>query len=227
MKINESLKYDVNAIRSEFPALNKKVWDKPLSYLDSAASMQKPRTVLNAIFENYSSNYANVHRGLHLLSEKATDNYENARKKIAKFINASENEIIFTSGATAAINLVAYSWGNENLNENDEIILTIAEHHANFVPWQYIAKSKGAKIKTAFFNPDEDFDITSIKKLITEKTKLITFPHVSNVLGTIFPVKEICILAKEAGAISFVDGCQGAIHFPVDTFKGPCACAVL
>ena len=222
MKINQTEIYDVKAIRSEFPALKEKVWNKPLVYLDSAASMQKPKKVLNAISKNYFTNYSNVHRGLHFLSEKATDNYENSRKKIAKFLNSNEDEIIFTSGATAAINLVAYSWGNENLKENDEIILTIAEHHANFVPWQYIAKSKGAKIKICFFNPDEDFDITLIKNLISEKTKLIAFPHVSNVLGTIFPVKEICDLARESQAISFVDGCQGAIHFPVDVKQLGC-----
>ena len=214
--------YDLNKIRSEFPALQMKVWEKPLSYLDSAASMQKPKEVLDSINHNYSLNYSNVHRGLHFLSEKATQNYESARIKIAKFINANENEIIFTSGATAAINLVAYSWGRKFLNEDDEIIITIAEHHANFVPWQYISKSIGAKLKIVFFNPDEEFDIDEIKKLLSEKTKLIAFPHVSNVLGTVFPVKEICDLAKEVGAISLVDGCQGAIHFPVNVKELNC-----
>lgn len=214
--------YDLNKIRSEFPALQMKVWEKPLSYLDSAASMQKPKEVLDSINHNYSLNYSNVHRGLHFLSEKATQNYESARIKIAKFINANENEIIFTSGATAAINLVAYSWGRKFLNKDDEIIITIAEHHANFVPWQYISKSIGAKLKIVFFNPDEEFDIDEIKKLLSEKTKLIAFPHVSNVLGTVFPVKEICDLAKEVGAISLVDGCQGAIHFPVNVKELNC-----
>ena len=214
--------YNLNKIRSEFPALQMKVWEKPLSYLDSAASMQKPKEVLDSISQNYSLNYSNVHRGLHFLSEKATQNYESARIKIAKFINANENEIIFTSGATAAINLVAYSWGRKFLNKDDEIIITIAEHHANFVPWQYISKSIGAKLKIVFFNPDEEFDIDEIKKLLSEKTKLIAFPHVSNVLGTVFPVKEICDLAKEVGAISLVDGCQGAIHFPVNVKELNC-----
>ena len=214
--------YDLNKIRSEFPALQMKVWEKPLSYLDSAASMQKPKEVLDSINHNYSLSYSNVHRGLHFLSEKATQNYESARIKIAKFINANENEIIFTSGATAAINLVAYSWGRKFLNKDDEIIITIAEHHANFVPWQYISKSIGAKLKIVFFNPDEEFDIDEIKKLLSEKTKLIAFPHVSNVLGTVFPVKEICDLAKDVGAISLVDGCQGAIHFPVNVKELNC-----
>ena len=214
--------YDLNKIRSEFPALQIKVWEKPLSYLDSAASMQKPKEVLDSISQNYSLNYSNVHRGLHFLSEKATQNYETARIKVAKFINANENEIIFTSGATAAINLVAYSWGRKFLNKDDEIIITIAEHHANFVPWQYISKSIGAKLKIVFFDPDEEFDIDEIKKLLSEKTKLIAFPHVSNVLGTVFPVKEICDLAKDVGAISLVDGCQGAIHFPVNVKELNC-----
>ena len=143
--------YDLNKIRSQFPVLKTKVWDKPLSYLDSAASMQKPKRVLDCINENYSLNYSNVHRGLHFLSEKATQNYESSRIKIANFVNANEDEIIFTSGATAAINLVAYSWGNKFLKKDDEIVITIAEHHANFVPWQYIAKSLGVKLKIAYY----------------------------------------------------------------------------
>ena len=141
-------------IKSEFPALNRTVWDKRLCYLDSAASMQKPKIVLDAIYENYSYNYSNVHRGLHYLSEQATESYENSRRKVASFLNANDNEIIFTSGATAAINLVAYSWGINNLNKNDEIILTIAEHHANFVPWQYIARSKGILFITRYPEPE-------------------------------------------------------------------------
>ena len=208
--------YDTKKIISDFPALKQTVWDKPLVYLDSAASMQKPQEVIDVINNNYSKEYSNVHRGLHYLSEKATESYEKSRVKIAKFINANENEIVFTSGATAAINLVAYSWGMENLNPDDEIILTIAEHHANFVPWQYIAGIKKAKIKVAYYDPNEDFDINKIKELISNKTKLIAFPHVSNVLGTIFPIKEICALAKNINALSLVDGCQGINHFSVD-----------
>ena len=208
--------YDTKKIISDFPALKQTVWDKPLVYLDSAASMQKPQEVIDVINNNYSKEYSNVHRGLHYLSEKATESYEKSRVKIAKFINANENEIVFTSGATAAINLVAYSWGMENLNPDDEIILTIAEHHANFVPWQYIAGIKKAKIKVAYYDPNEDFDKNKIKELISNKTKLIAFPHVSNVLGTIFPIKEICALAKNINALSLVDGCQGINHFSVD-----------
>ena len=214
--------YDLEKIKNQFPALNRNVWDKPLIYLDSAASMQKPQKVLDAINKNYSFNYSNVHRGLHKLSEEATSNYEGARRKISKFVNCNENEVVFTSGATAAINLVAYSWGLKNLSVGDEIIITIAEHHANIVPWQLIAQQKGATIVAAQVNPDEDFDIEIIKKLVTDKTKIIAFPHVSNVLGTIFPVKEICKIAKECGAISVVDGCQGVIHGKVDVNELDC-----
>ena len=175
MNMNDIHKnFDKQKIINEFPALKQKVWDKSLVYLDSAASMQKPKDVIDVINNNYSKEYSNVHRGLHFLSEKATESYEEARRKVAKFINADEKEIIFTSGATASINLVAYSWGMENLSTNDEIILTIAEHHANFVPCQYIAGIKKAKIKVAYFDPDKDFDINIIKSIISDKTKVIT-----------------------------------------------------
>jgi len=214
--------YDVNKIKAQFPALNRTVWDKPLVYLDSAASMQKPRRVLDAINRNYSFNYSNVHRGLHKLSEEATSNYEGARCKIANFINCNQKEVVFTSGATAAINLIAYSWGIKNLSPGDEIIITIAEHHANIVPWQIIAEQKDVKIIAAKINPNEDFDAEIIKELVTEKTKIIAFPHVSNVLGTVFPVKKICKIASDCGAISVVDGCQGVIHGKVDVVELNC-----
>ena len=208
--------YDIEKIRDQFPALNRHVWNKQLVYLDSAASMQKPQQVLDSISKNYSFNYSNVHRGLHKLSEEATSNYEGARLKIANFVNCNEKEIVFTSGATAAINLVAYSWGMKNLMPGDEIIITIAEHHANIVPWQLVAKQRGAKIIAAKVDPDEDFDSEIIGNLVTNKTRIIAFPHVSNVLGTTFPVKEICNIAKKSGAVSVVDGCQGIIHDKVD-----------
>ena len=209
-------KYDVNKIKAQFPALNRRVWDKPLIYLDSAASMQKPQRVIDAINKSYSYNYSNVHRGLHKLSEEATSDYEGARRKIGNFINANEKEVVFTSGATAAINLIAYSWGLKNLSSGDEIIITIAEHHANIVPWQIIAEQKNLKIIAANISPNEDFDANIIKNLVTERTKVIAFPHVSNVLGTVFPVKEICKIANDCGAISVVDGCQGIIHGKVN-----------
>ena len=215
-------KYDVNKIISQFPALNRTVWDKPLIYLDSAASMQKPQRVIDAINKSYSFNYSNVHRGLHKLSEEATSDYEGARRKIGNFINANEKEVVFTSGATAAINLIAYSWGLKNLSSGDEIIITIAEHHANIVPWQIIAEQKNLKIIAANISPNEDFDANIIKNLVTERTKVIAFPHVSNVLGTVFPVKEICKIANDCGAISVVDGCQGIIHGNVDVVDLNC-----
>ncbi|MDC1133496.1 SufS family cysteine desulfurase [Alphaproteobacteria bacterium] len=215
-------KYDVNKIKAQFPALNRTVWDKPLIYLDSAASMQKPQRVIDAINKSYSFNYSNVHRGLHKLSEEATSDYEGARRKIGNFINANEKEVVFTSGATAAINLIAYSWGLKNLSSGDEIIITIAEHHANIVPWQIIAEQKNLKIIAANISPNEDFDANIIKNLVTERTKVIAFPHVSNVLGTVFPVKEICKIANDCGAISVVDGCQGIIHGNVDVVDLNC-----
>jgi len=215
-------KYDVNKIKAQFPALNRTVWDKPLIYLDSAASMQKPQRVIDAINKSYSFNYSNVHRGLHKLSEEATSDYEGARRKIGNFINANEKEVVFTSGATAAINLIAYSWGLKNLSSGDEIIITIAEHHANIVPWQIIAEQKNLKIIAANISPNEDFDANIIKNLVTERTKVIAFPHVSNVLGTVFPVKEICKIANDCGAISVVDGCQGIIHGKVDVVDLNC-----
>tara|TARA_B110000027_G_scaffold89069_1_gene94274 strand:+ start:1640 stop:2866 length:1227 start_codon:yes stop_codon:yes gene_type:complete len=215
-------KYDVNKIKAQFPALNRTVWDKPLIYLDSAASMQKPQRVIDAINKSYSFNYSNVHRGLHKLSEEATSDYEGARRKIGNFINANEKEVVFTSGATAAINLIAYSWGLKNLSSGDEIIITIAEHHANIVPWQIIAEQKNLKIIAANISPNEDFDANIIKNLVTERTKVIAFPHVSNVLGTVFPVKEICKIANGCGAISVVDGCQGIIHGKVDVVDLNC-----
>ncbi|MDB9915884.1 SufS family cysteine desulfurase [Alphaproteobacteria bacterium] len=216
------IKYDVNKIKAQFPALNRTVWDKPLIYLDSAASMQKPQRVIDAINKSYSFNYSNVHRGLHKLSEEATSDYEGARRKIGNFINANEKEVVFTSGATAAINLIAYSWGLKNLSSGDEIIITIAEHHANIVPWQIIAEQKNLKIIAANISPNEDFDANIIKNLVTERTKVIAFPHVSNVLGTVFPVKEICKIANDCGAISVVDGCQGIIHGNVDVVDLNC-----
>lgn len=215
-------KYDVNKIKAQFPALNRTVWDKPLIYLDSAASMQKPQRVIDAINKSYSYNYSNVHRGLHKLSEEATSDYEGARRKIGNFINANEKEVVFTSGATAAINLIAYSWGLKNLSSGDEIIITIAEHHANIVPWQIIAEQKNLKIIAANISPNEDFDANIIKNLVTDRTKVIAFPHVSNVLGTVFPVKEICKIANDCGAISVVDGCQGIIHGNVDVVDLNC-----
>ena len=208
---------DFNKIRSEFPILEKKINNNKMVYLDSAASAQKPMKVIETLNKAYLETYSNVHRGLHWLSEQSTSKYEDVRIKAANFLGAADhNEIIFGSGATQLLNLVANSWGRKFLKLDDEIIITIADHHANIVPWQLVAQQTGAKIKAVSVDDHGNFDINDLEKMITEKTKLISVPHVSNVLGTIFPVKEISKLAHKANAICVVDGCQGAIHLPVD-----------
>ena len=208
---------DFNKIRSEFPILEKKINNNKMVYLDSAASAQKPMKVIETLNKAYLETYSNVHRGLHWLSEQSTSKYEDVRIKAANFLGAADhNEIIFGSGATQLLNLVANSWGRKFLKLDDEIIITIADHHANIVPWQLVAQQTGAKIRAVSVDDDGNFDINDLEKMITEKTKIISVPHVSNVLGTIFPVKEISKLAHKANAICVVDGCQGAIHLPVD-----------
>ena len=208
---------DFNQIRSEFPILEKKINNNKMVYLDSAASAQKPKQVIETLNKAYLETYSNVHRGLHWLSEQSTSKYEDVRKKAANFLGtADHNEIIFGSGATQLINLIANSWGRKFLELNDEIIITIADHHANIVPWQLVAQQTGAKIKAVPVDDNGNFNINDLEELITEKTKIISVPHVSNVLGTIFPVKEIAKLAHKVNAICVVDGCQGAIHLPVD-----------
>lgn len=208
---------DVEKIRADFPALSLKVHGKPLIFLDSAASAQKPRQVLEAIKAGYENEYANVHRGMYELSEKATSNFELARKKVRHFLNAaSDREIIFTRGATDSINLAAYTWGEANLKEGDEIILSGAEHHSNIVPWQILQARKGFTIKVVPVDDAGNFMFDNYLELLSEKTKLVSVMHVSNVLGTVFPVKEITRKAHEAGALVLIDGCQGATHMPVD-----------
>ena len=208
---------DFNEIRSEFPILEKKINNSKMVYLDSAASAQKPRQVIETLNKAYLETYSNVHRGLHWLSEQSTSKYEDVRVKAANFLGSSDhNEIIFGSGATQLLNLVANSWGGKFLNLDDEIIITIADHHANIVPWQLVAQQTGAKIRAVPVDDQGNFDINDLEKMITEKTKIVSIPHVSNVLGTIFPVKEISKLAHKVNAICVVDGCQGAIHLPVD-----------
>ena len=208
---------DFAALRDDFPILAQEVNGKPLCYLDSAASSQKPQVVLDALASAYAETYANVHRGLHYLSEASTDAYEAVRQKVAGLINApSPDEVIFTSGATMSLNLIAHCWGGANLQEGDEILISIAEHHANIIPWQMIAKRTGAKIIACPMGEDGDFDKSALAERISEKTKIISLPHVSNVLGTVFPVKDIAKMAHDAGAMFIVDGCQGVVHMPVD-----------
>ncbi len=210
-------KFDNKKIRSEFPFLSREINNKPIIYLDSAASSQKPQQVLDQLIKTYSQGYSNIHRGLHTLSEEATDAYEGVRLKVARFINASsKNEVIFTSGATMSINLIANCYGLSNLKSGDEIIITVAEHHANIIPWQLLCKKTGARIVAAPVDSHGCFHLGELKKLVTKNTKIISVPHVSNVLGTIFPIKEISAIAHENNAICIVDGCQGATHMPVD-----------
>ena len=204
-------------IRAKFPFLSREVNEKPIIYLDSAASSQKPQQVLDKLLTTYSHGYANIHRGLHTLSEEATDAYEEVRSKIARFINAADkDEVIFTSGATMSLNLIANCYGLQNLKSGDEILITVAEHHANIIPWQMLCQKTGAKIVAVPVDDDGYFNITELKDRVTKNTKIISVPHVSNVLGTIFPVKEISAIAHENNAICVVDGCQGVIHMPVD-----------
>ena len=204
-------------IRAKFPFLSREVNEKPIIYLDSAASSQKPQQVLDKLLSTYSHGYANIHRGLHTLSEEATDAYEKVRSKIARFINAADkDEVIFTSGATMSLNLIANCYGLQKLKSGDEILITVAEHHANIIPWQMLCQKTGAKIVAVPVDDDGCFNITELKDRVTKNTKIISVPHVSNVLGTIFPVKEISAIAHENNAICVVDGCQGVIHMPVD-----------
>ena len=189
-ELNKGINFD--EVRSEFPILSRKVNNKPLVYLDSAASAQKPNIVIDVLNQAYKENYSNVHRGLHWLSEKSTADYESVRLKVAKFLGCSrEDEIIFGSGATGLINLVANSWGRKNLKEGDEIIITVADHHANIVPWQLISEQTGSIIKAVPVDMNGEFEIQNLKDLVTDRTKIISVPHVSNVLGTVFPIKEI------------------------------------
>ncbi|MCQ4629598.1 cysteine desulfurase [Shinella sp. CPCC 100929] len=209
--------YDVEAIRKDFPILSKTVYGKSLVYLDNGASAQKPQSVIDAISHAYSNEYANVHRGLHFLSNAATDAYEAAREKVRRFLNASSvDEIIFTKSSTEAINTVAYGYGMPKIGEGDEIVLSIMEHHSNIVPWHFIRERQGAKLVWAPVDDAGAFHIEDFEKCLTERTKLIAITHMSNALGTIVPVKEICRIARERGIPVLVDGSQGAVHMPVD-----------
>ena len=209
--------FDVNKVRADFPILAREVHGKPLVYLDSAASAQKPQSVIDAISRTYGSEYANVHRGAYYLSEMATRAYEDAREKVRLFINAaSPSEVVFTKGATEAINLVASSFGRAFIKAGDEIVLTAVEHHSNIVPWQLLRDATGCVLKVAPMNADGSFNLDSFAAIIGPKTKLVAVAHVSNVLGTILPVREIAGLAHAAGAKLLLDGCQGIVHQPVD-----------
>ncbi len=209
--------YDVEAIRKDFPILSRQVYGKPLVYLDNGASAQKPQVVIDAVSHAYSNEYANVHRGLHFLSNAATDAYEAAREKVRRFLNApSVDNIVFTKSSTEAINAVAYGYGMPKLGEGDEIVISIMEHHSNIVPWHFIRERQGAKIVWAPVDDEGAFHIDDFVKCLTDKTRLIAITHMSNALGTVVPVKEICRIAHERGIPVLVDGSQGAVHMPVD-----------
>jgi len=209
--------FDVMKVRADFPILARQVHGKPLVYLDSAASAQKPRQVIDAIANAYSNEYANVHRGAYYLSETATAAYESAREKVRAFINAASiKEVVFTKGATEAINLVAATWGRAFIKAGDEIVITSVEHHSNIVPWQLLREATGCVLKIAPVAPDGSIDISAFAEIIGPKTKLVAIAHVSNVLGTVLPVREIAALAHAVGAKLMLDGCQGIVHEHVD-----------
>ncbi|MFM1841869.1 MAG: NifS protein [Cyanobacteriota bacterium] len=204
-------------VRKDFPILAQTINGKPLVYLDNAATSQKPQAVLQALMHYYENDNANVHRGAHQLSMRATEAYEGSRDKVARFINAkSRQEIVFTRNATEAINLVAYSWALNNLQAGDEIITTVMEHHSNFVPWQQVAAKTGAKLKFVELSEEEGFDLAYFESLLSDKTKLVAVVHISNTLGCINPVAEISRLAHQAGAKVLIDACQSAPHYPLD-----------
>ena len=209
--------FDVAALRKDFPILGRSVRGRPLTYLDNAATSQKPLVVIKALERYYSEQNANVHRGVHLLSEEATTAYEVARASVAKFLGLKDTRgCVFVRGATEGINLVAECWGRTNLKAGDEILLTHLEHHANIVPWQVIAERTGAKVVVTPVTPRGEIDLVAFKGLLSARTKLVAFAHVSNALGTVNPAVEMTRLAKAVGAVVLIDGCQSAAHFKVD-----------
>lgn len=209
--------FDVTKIRKDFPILSRKVYDRPLVYLDNAATTQKPLCVLDAMREEYLNVNANVHRGVHYLSQQATDLHEQAREKVRKFINAgSVNEIVFTRGTTESLNLVVSSFCDEFMSEGDEVIVSVMEHHSNIVPWQLQAARKGISLKVIPMNDKGELLLDEYEKLFTERTKIVSVAQVSNVLGTVNPVKEIVRIAHEHGVPVMVDGAQSTPHFAVD-----------
>ena len=209
--------YDVAEVRADFPILSRQVNGKPLVYLDNGASAQKPRAVIEAVSRGYAEDYANVHRGLHTLSTISTEKYEAVRGTIARFLNAaSEEEIVFTTGATEGINLVSYAWAAPRFQPGDEIVLSIMEHHANIVPWHFLRERQGVVLKWVEVDANGDLDPQAVIDAIGPRTKLVAITHMSNVLGTVVDVAAICRGAREKGVPVLVDGSQAAVHMPVD-----------
>ena len=214
---------DVEAVRRDFPALHQQVNDRPLVYLDSGASSQKPEQVIEALNNYERHDHSNVHRGVHTLSQRATEAYEASRTKVQQFINAgSVKEVVFTRGTTEAINLVAQSYGRANLRSDDEVLITEMEHHANIVPWQLLCEQTGAKLKVVPFDDTGVLEMSRLKDQLTEKTRIVAVTHVSNTLGTVNPVGQIIQLAHDAGAVVLVDGAQAIPHGPVDVTALEC-----
>ncbi|MHB1159665.1 MAG: cysteine desulfurase [Chloroflexota bacterium] len=214
-KVNTT--FDVARIRQDFPILERQIRGKPLVYLDSAATSQKPRVVIDALVRYYEQYNANVHRGVHSLSDEATDAYEQARMKVARFIKArSPRGVVFVRNATEAINLVAQAWARKKLKQGDEILLSRMEHHSNLIPWQLVAKETGAKLRFIHLNVDGTMNLSNVDELITDRTRIVAVSHMSNVLGTINPVRQLADLAHARGALMLADGAQSVPHMPVD-----------
>lgn len=215
--------YDVQEIRNQFPILSRELKGKPLVYFDNAATSQKPQVVIDALVHYYSYYNANIHRGIHTLAEEATAAYEATRITVQQFINAaSHQEIIFTRGTTESINLVAYAWGRANINNGDEIIISTLEHHSNIVPWQMLAKEKGAILKVVPINENGEFLFEAFEQMLSERTKLVSIVHASNALGVINPVEEIIKAAHKVGALVLVDGAQSSVHLDIDVQAMDC-----
>ena len=220
---NQSVEFDVEKVRKDFPILHQMINGKPLIYLDNAATSQKPKNVIDAVETYYREYNSNIHRGVHTLSENATETYESSRLKIKNFINAnSTKEIVFVRGATEAINLVAQSLGRDSLNENDEIIITELEHHSNIVPWQLLSQQTGAKLKFIPINNKGELIEEEYKKLLNKKTRIVAVGHISNALGTINPIETIITMAHEYDAKVLIDGAQAAPHTLIDVKKLDC-----
>lgn len=215
--------YDISKVREDFPILGREVYNKPLVYLDNAATTQKPRVVIEAMTDEYYNVNANVHRGVHYLSQQSTDLHEQARETVRRFINArSVSEVIFTRGTTESANLVVSSFSDAFMEEGDEVILSIMEHHSNIVPWQLQAAKKGIALKVIPMHDDGTLDMEAYEKLFSDRTKIVSVTHVSNVLGTINPVKEIIRIAHEHGVPVMIDGAQSTPHFKVDMQELDC-----
>ena len=215
--VNSTTTFDVERIRADFPILDQSVYGKPLVYFDNGASAQKPRQVIDAMNDIMETNYSNVHRGVHALSQRSTEAYEAVRGKVARFFNAaSENEIVFCRGGTEAINVVAYAYGRKFLSAGDEIVISHMEHHSNIVPWQMLRDEIGIVLRVAPIDDDGNFLLDDYEKLLIDKTKLVAMTHVSNALGTIVPIAEVIRLAHDHGARALVDGCQAVQHGAVD-----------